>query len=336
MERVIQIMKRKWKPFLFLFSSCCLLSLSGCSSIPIEYMKFDENKIREISYDPDRIGVNSFYRFMATDLTILDGKKISLLKNKPNFNAEAVFVSDETNHKVIHSENCFQKIYPASLTKLMTAYVTLKYEKNLSKEVVVTEEARKINESFAKMMGLMENDHITIETLLNAVLVHSSNDAAKVLSFAVGGSEEEFVKMMNQEAISLGAVDTNFTNPHGLHDDKHYTTLYDLYLIFHALMKDERFVKIIGQKEYVASYKNGLGGTIEKRLKSTNQYFLGGYPVPDGFMIYGGKTGTTDEAGYCMMIQASKSGVNYTMGIMKASDSINLYAGFSSIFENIP
>lgn len=320
----------------FLCCSCTFL-LSGCGSKPIAYMKYGEKSSKEISYRLDRNDKEADYDLMATDLTLLSSTSVNLLNNSPNFNADAIFVSNETKHQTVFSQNVSNLIYPASLTKLMTAYVALKHGGDLSKEFIVTDEARKITIPYAKLMGLLENDHISLETLLNATLVHSSNDAAKSLAIAVAGSEEEFVKLMNQEAIHLGAIDTHFTNPHGLHDKAHYTTLYDLYLIFHALLKDERFVKIIGQKEYIATYQNGLGGRVQKTLLSTNQYLLGNFPLPNGYTIFGGKTGTTNEAGYCMMIYASStSGERYIIGIMKASDTLNLYAGFSSIFENMP
>lgn len=321
---------------------CLLLALSSmltaCGNKPIQYMKYGENSIRETSYNTlERQETSEVYELMADGLTVLDKKPINLLRNDPSFNAEAIFVSNESKEKAIYAKNCFKRIYPASLTKLMTAYVTLKHAKDFQKEIIVQDEARRINVPFAKLMGLLPNDHISIDTLFNAVLVHSSNDAAKVLAIEVAGSEEEFVKLMNQEAMNLGAVDSHFSNPHGLHDAANYTTLYDLYLIFHALLKEDKFVSTVGQKTYTAIYKNGLGQKVKKNLKSTNQYFLGGYPVPEGYKIYGGKTGTTDEAGYCMMLYtSSKAGDSYVLGIMKATNQINLYAGFSSIFENIP
>lgn len=328
--------KMKKNTFIIIFLAFSFL-LTGCDSKPVQYMKYGENHIREISYTLDRKEEGEVYDLMSEGLTIINNKSINLLKNDPKFNAEAIFVSNETKEEAIYSKNCFKKIYPASLTKLMTAYVALVNIKDFKEEIVVTDEAKRINVPFAKLMGLATNDHISLDTLFNAVLVHSSNDAAKTLAYAVAGSEEEFVKLMNQEAINLGAVHTHFSNSHGLHEKSNYTTLYDLYLIFHALLKNEKFIKTIGQKEYIAKYKNGLGGTVKKSLKSTNQYFQETYPVPNGYKIYGGKTGTTDEAGYCMMLYStSTSGDNYVIGIMKATNQINLYAGFSSIFENIP
>lgn len=335
MERIIQIMKKSKTRFLAaLLGAACLIS--GCSHKPIQYMKYGEKVTRDISYHLDKNEDKEVYELMADGLTVLEKKSVNLLKNNPSFNAEAIFVSNETKERPVYAKNVYKKLYPASLTKLMTAYVTLKHAPDLKKEVVITEEARRITEPFAKMMGLMTNDHISVEALLNATLVHSSNDAAKALAFEVAGSEEGFVKLMNHEAMNLGAVNTNFSNPHGLHEEANYTTLYDLYLIFHALNEDERFLKIVGQKEYVATYKNGLGGKVVKTLKSTNQYFLGNYPIPSGYTIYGGKTGTTNEAGYCMMIYSASGSDKYVVGILKATDQINLYAGFSSIFENIP
>lgn len=301
------------------------------------YMEYKEQGVTELSIQEAMKDKEEAYSFMGKDLCIPDENFVNQLKGSPSFNAEAIFVSNESKGLTVYSDKCFKKLYPASLTKLMTAYVTLKYADNLEERAVVTAESKKIGVPFAKLMGLMENDSITLRTLLNATLVHSSNDAAKVLAFQVAGSEEEFVKLMNKEALSLGAVDTHFTNPHGLHDPSNYTTLYDIYLIFHELLKDERFLSIIGQKSYEAKYQNGLGGAVIKKLNSTNGYLLGTYTAPKQFVIHGGKTGTTDEAGNCMIIYSSSpSGEKYIAGIMKATDQVNLYAGFSSIFENIP
>lgn len=325
------------KKLCFLSLAASFLVLSACSGKPIAYMQYSENGIGDVSYKLDYDVNNPNFNLMSDDLTVIDRTKILGLKNNPNFNASAVFVSNESKKETVFAKNCYKKLYPASLTKLMTAYVAFKYSEDLDKEVIVPVEARRFSDPYAKVMGLMENDHISMNTLLHCLLIHSSNDAAKTIAISVAGSEEEFVKRMNEEAMNLGAVATNFTNSHGLHDSSNYTTLYDLYLIFHELIKDDRFLSIISQENYIAQYKNGLGGKIVKRLNSTNQYFTKLQPSPKEYKILGGKTGTTNEAGSCMIIYTkATSGDYYVIGLLKATDTLNLYAGFSSIFENIP
>ena len=219
----------------------------------------------------------------------------------------------------------------------MTAYVVFKKESDLDRVVKIDGESIKISEPLAKKIHLMDGDTLTIRELLNAALVTSANDAAKALAVAVSGSEEKFAVLMNEEAKCIGATHSRFVNSTGLHDNAHYSTLYDLYLIFNELLKNPEFVKIINQSSYNMKYKNVAGVEVAKTISSTNQYLTGIYKVPDGYTVIGGKTGTTDEAGSCIFMSfKSSADNNYIVGVLKASDSLNLYAQLGTVFENLP
>ena len=309
------------------------IMLTGCGSNTIAYFPYGDGGVTVRAYEI----TDSNYRLplMSEGVCVLTDKNINNLTDKPSFNAKSLIVS--SNEETIYSKNCLKKMYPASLTKMMTAYVVFNKENNLERTVKIDGEAIKINEPFAKKMGLSAGDEFTIRQLLNAALVTSANDAAKALAVAVAGSEEKFASLMNEEAKKLGATHTKFVNSTGLHDNAHYSTLYDLYLIFNELLKNPEFVKIINQGSYIVKYKNFAGIEITKTILSTNQYLTGIYKVPDGYTVIGGKTGTTNEAGSCIFMSFKNSaGKNYIAGVLKASDSLNLYAQLGTIFENLP
>lgn len=107
----------------------------------------------------------------------------------------------------------------------------------------------------AKLCGFAEGDKITLKKLLYSFLICSGNDAGIAIAEHISGSVEKFAELMNKEAKSLGCSGSNFVNPHGLHDDNHYTTPYDLYLVFHELLNYDVFMDIINQSSYKAEFK---------------------------------------------------------------------------------
>ena len=152
--------------------------------------------------------------------------------------------------------------------RLNGALVALKYG-NLADQVTVTEDAV-ITEAGATLAGIEPGDVLTLEQLLYGLMLPSGNDAGAAIAVHIAGSVEAFADMMNEEAARIGAVDTHFVNPHGLHDPDHYTTAYDLYLIFHEAMKDATFRKVAGSTAYTASYRDKSGQTVTKTWKGGN------------------------------------------------------------------
>lgn len=310
-----------------------VIMLTGCGNNAISYFSYGDGGVTTRAYNAKTTEMSE--TLMSEGLCVLTDKKINNLKDKPSFNAKAVIVSSE--EEAIYSKNSFKKMYPASLTKMLTAYVVLKKESDLDRVVKIDGESIKISEPLAKKINLMDGDMLSVRELLNAALVTSANDAAKALAVAVSGSEEKFAVLMNEEAKKIGATHSRFVNSTGLHDNAHYSTLYDLYLIFNELLKNPEFVKIINQGSYNMKYKNFAGAEVSKTISSTNQYLAGTYKVPDGYTVIGGKTGTTDEAGSCIFMSfKSSADKNYIVGVLKASDHLNLYAQLGTVFENLP
>ena len=157
----------------------------------------------------------------------------------------AVGLFDVNNAETDCAYNIHKKIYPASTTKILTALVALE-NGNLSDTVTVADEAD--SGKFAadeQTCGIKAGDQLTLEDLLNGLLLYSGNDNAVAIADHIAGSTEKFAEMMNAEAKKLMATNSHFVNPSGLHDDNHYTTAYDLYLIFNECIKHDDFVKII-------------------------------------------------------------------------------------------
>ena len=243
---------------------------------------------------------------------------------------------DLENKNVLYSWQSHERLYPASTTKIMTALLALE-NGNLEDTVTISKTAAAASfPSDAQVCGLREGEVWTLEDLLNALLLYSGNDAASAIAEHIAGTEESFVNMMNSRARELMANNTHFTNPHGLHDDEHYTTAYDLYLIFNECIKNEQFVEIISSDSYTAVYTAADGSQQEMTFTPTNLYAKGVVEEPDNVTIVGGKTGTTDEAGCCLILLVRDSQNRpYISIVMGAPDKSTLYEDMTSLIEKI-
>ena len=163
-------------------------------------------------------------------------------------NTEAAGLFDLTNKEVLYAANIHKQMNPASLTKVMTALIALE---NVNVDETITATANvNIQESGAQLCGFQEGDTFTLDQALYALLMYSGNDAGVAIAEHVAGSVEAFADMMNEKAKEIGATNTHFSNPHGLTAADHYTTAYDLYLIFNEAMKYDKFIEIIHSTEY--------------------------------------------------------------------------------------
>ena len=215
----------------------------------------------------------------------------------------------------------------------MTALVALKYG-NLNDEVTISYNATHINEYGAKLCGFAEGDKITLKKLLYSFLICSGNDAGIAIAEHIAGSVDKFAAMMNKEVKALGCSGSNFVNPHGLHDDNHYTTPYDLYLVFHELLKYDVFMDIINHSSYKAEFNGADGNKKTLWFTSTDKYLLGSAKAPEGVTVIGGKTGTTSMAGSNLILYSKNSnGNSYISVVMHASDSFSLYSQMSHLLE---
>lgn len=247
-------------------------------------------------------------------------------KNDKNLPASSVLLVNATKNKVVYAKNIYEKLYPASVTKIVTALVALKYG-NPDDIVTISYEASHITEYGAKLCGFNEGDKIKFEKLLYALMVYSGNDAGIAIAEHISGSTGKFAELMNKEMEELGAVGSHFTNPHGLHDDNHYTTAYDLYLVFNKLVSDyPKFTDIINKGSVKVKYKDASGQKKEMDFTSTVKYKINTETAPDGVVVTGGKTGTTQMAGSNLVLYSTGAdGDNYISAVMHASDAYSLY-----------
>lgn len=213
---------------------------------------------------------------------------------KTGVSARAAALFDVSGERFIYTKNYNERLYMASTTKIMTALVAAE-ALPLDKAVKIPGEAVGTEGSSAYFK---EGEEITVEGLLFALLLASANDAAVALAINTAGSVEAFALMMNDRADKIGVTDTNFTNPHGLHDENHYTTAHDLALISAEALKNETVRRIVNEKKMTVSTD------LTSRVFYNHNKLLRLY---DG--ACGVKTGFTKNAGRCLVGAAERDGV---------------------------
>ena len=267
----------------------------------------------------------------AADLCVSDGDVDNSAISLNGSEKGALFNVEKK--QVMFGEQMFEKVYPASITKIMTAILAVKYG-NMDDTVTITEEDITLEEG-SQMVGFAAGDTVTMDELFHGLLVYSGNDCAMAIARHVGGTVEQFVEMMNNEARSLGATGTHFISPHGLHNENHYTTVYDIYLMLNEALTYPYFVETMQLGNYTISYQRGEE-TLTTRLDATDHYLTGEESAPNGVTVLGGKTGTTSAAGSCLAILSqNRYGEPYISIVMKALNKIYLYQDMNTLLEQI-
>ena len=298
-----------------------LISASGCS-----FGRVDEPY--SISGSVMQAG-DSLSPLFASQLCVVNTE----IGDEPELSETAICgLFDIAQCRTMYAHRVNDRAEPASLTKIMTALVALKY--GSPEQVLVAGDAIALSDTGAAKLGLSVGDSMTLDQALHFLLISSHCDVANMIADQVAGSVDEFVRLMNKEAKALGATQTQFKNPNGLTENGHYSTAYDQYLIFSEAIKYELISEIIHTSEYTTQYKTAGGDMTEKTIRSTNQYLLGNADPPAGFTVIGGKTGTTAAAGHCLILFArNKAGNPYIAVVLKASESKDLYAKMSLLLS---
>lgn len=247
-------------------------------------------------------------------------------EEKPDRNG-SVFVINRTKNELVFGYKMDKKFFPASITKLMTALITLN-RCSPDEKVVISKEISEMTRG--SVSELNEGDVLTVRDLLLCMLVASANNAAQALAIHVAGSEDAFVELMNEEMKKLGGLTTKFMNASGLHDEQHYTTPYDMYIVYQECMKYKEFREIISLTEKRYNYTDASGSQRSRTVKTTNCFKLKDanhhYDYPNSIAILGGKTGTTNAAGYCMILHIKNAyGTEYIIGVFRAENEKKLY-----------
>lgn len=224
----------------------------------------------------------------------------------PGVWANAAVLIDAESGRVLYDKNADVKLPVASTTKMLTALV-VRQHCDLAEEVTISKEAASVGE---QGIILTPGEKLTVEQLLNAVLIHSANDASYALAEHAAGSVAEFAAMMNAKAAQLGATDSHFVNPHGLDQKDHYSTAHDLALIGRELMRDPVLAKMVSTSTYTIPYP----GHSWDRLAQNHNELLTKYPHATGI-----KTGYTIPAGWCLVASASKDGKSLIAAVLNSS-----------------
>lgn len=243
------------------------------------------------------------------------------ISDTPEISAGAAILLDSASEKIIYSKNESEKMYPASTTKILTAILTIE-NCNLNDVVTVPYEAIASIPSGYSVAALQPGEQLTVEQLLQVMMVHSANDAANVLAYHISGSIDAFSNLMNKKVEELGLTNTHFTNPSGMHDENHYTTAYDLAIIMKYCMKNTTFRSLSGLKyckipatnkydERVFNTTNELL-IYDNREVSSNYYYK--YAIA-------GKTGYTTQAKNCLVSVSNKDDLELICVVL----SVGLY-----------
>jgi len=308
-------------------TACLIMAgiLSACKADLTDAYSVQDNSIDEIlTAEARQFHSTGFAETLCVPATTED-------YNTENVNAEAFGHFDINRTDIISQKNLYERVYPASTTKILTCLLALELC-DPEEEVIVPQESE-ITVSGSSMANLKPGDRIKIKDLLYGLMVPSGNDAAVAIAVHISGSVEEFAKLMNKKAVQLGATRTNFTNPHGLPDDNHYTCIYDMYLIFNEASKYDTFRTVSSTKEYTATIFNTSDQT-ERTVTWTsgNGFYNEKFSLKDDITYYGGKTGHTNAAGFCLVLGTVRKGMEeYISIIMKAPGYEDLYHGMQEL-----
>ena len=242
---------------------------------------------------------------------------------KPTITANAYVLYNPDNNEIVESKNHDKRMYPASLTKMMTALAVTRLCDNYSERITVSENAIKsLYGTSSSKAGILTGEIITVEQMLYLMLLPSGNDAAYALAEHFSNKGKDFVSYMNELAISIGMKNSHFVNPHGLHDENHYTTAEDLAILADEFLSVPRLCKIAKCTEFTMPQTNLQ---FERPIRSTN------YLIRDDVSRYyykyatGLKTGYTDDAGKCFAGSAEKDGERYIVILLSVPEVWDRY-----------
>lgn len=308
------------------------LLFTGCNSVKnSDYIKVGVSKDSIPGIDTSLLLADA----MGDDICVVDASTV-VNDGDTSINIGAGLLFNISDNTILYNKNIFKRMYPASTTKVLTAYCAIKYGKlygiDFSKEIKVSGCVNNMVAG-AKLSGFYEGDVLTLQDIMYCTLLESGNDAALILAENIAGSVDEFVKLMNEEAKRIGATNSHFVNPHGLFEEEHYTTAYDLYLIFNEAVKLPEFVEYINTDTYSFKYTTASGVIRNRIVTATNQYISGKSTPPDGVTVVGGKTGFEDLAGRCLVILSRKNDKEYISIVLNANSTAELYDNMNKLLS---
>ncbi len=246
----------------------------------------------------------------------------------PNVFSESAIVMEASTGLILYEKNINEVHYPASITKIMTSLLAIE-NSNLGEIVTFSKKAIFDVDLDSSRIGIDVGEQLTMQQCLYAILLESANEVSYAVAEHVGGSAENFAKMMTERAKSLGCKNTNFVNPHGLHDENHYTSCYDMALITREAMKNETFHKIFSSRTYQIPPTNIQPET--RYLRNHHKFVLNqDYHYED---CIGGKTGYTSNSKFTLVSVAKRGDLELICIIMKDDTSEHQYTDTQKLFD---
>lgn len=242
--------------------------------------------------------------------------------NNLSIEGEAAILMDFDTKEILYEKNMDTKLYPASTTKIVTAILALELGKPND---IVTVDQEVVDLTDGSHIALDPDEELTLEQMLNALLIQSANDAALAIAKHTSGSMDGFIDLMNEKARALGASNTNFVNPNGLHDDNHYSTAHDIALFSHYAMQNETFRNMVNTVSYEVPPTNKKDETryfhnTNRLLNNNTKINVDGNYVSTKYEGASGvKTGTTSKAQSCLASYAEKDGQRLIAVVLKSS-----------------
>ena len=237
---------------------------------------------------------------------------VAVMAGDLEVNAEAAVVMDADSGRLLYAQNPDKRLANASTTKIMTALLTLE-QPDQDRYFTVDSEAIQVE---GTTMGLQPGDSVTLHQLAAGMLLPSGNDAANAAAVEIAGSEEAFVRLMNQRAAELGLENTQYRNPSGLDAEGHYSSARDLATLAAHALENEDFADIVSKQEIRMAFGNP---PYNRSLYTTNK-LLERYPYAIGV-----KTGYTDDAGLCLVTAAEKDGTRLIIVTLNGKDDVNTH-----------
>lgn len=277
------------------------------------------------------LNTSIFYIFANEIETIAESQTEQPLPevNDPlNLKAKSAVLIDAKTGIIVYEKNKDAKSYPASTTKILTALIAIE---NTKKTDILTHSHNAIFNigQGSSHIGMRENEQITMEQALNGVLLASANEVCMAIAEKVSGSVDNFVNLMNKRAKEIGTKNTHFANPHGFHDDNHYTTSYDMALIMQEAIKNLDFLNYISTTTYKIPTTNIVNE--ERILHNSNKLIQKTSPHYYQYCV-GGKTGYTNEAGNTLVTYAKKDNIELIAVVMQ-DEGTSVYDDTKKLYE---
>lgn len=282
--------------------------------------------------------IKTIFRTSSLQSTDASGHSIDV----SHLYSSCAILTDASTGTILSEHRSNKKIYPASLTKIMTAILAIEHTPDLNEHIVVPDDIfSALYAEDASMAGFLPGEEVSCKDLLYGILLPSGAECCLTFARQIAGSEHDFVKMMNQKAKELGMSDTHFCNSTGLHDNDHYSTVKDLSLLLQYALKNEEFRAAFTSSSYFVQptiqHPDGFSfqSTMFQSMDTTEV---------TGGEILGGKTGYTQEAGLCLASLAVVNGTEYILVTAKADgthetepfhilDALNVYNQIGTVLN---